>query len=442
MWSRPGQPPICLLDASLVWAAVFIFAFTFCGFYLAPVRTPWDSAFSIHTAYSLLHGHWGSLSEFGHQTHHFVGLAPDGQPYSVYPVGPSLFALPIVAMIDLVVPGLPDLLRATALSTKIEALTVAFWCSIATVMMLYLARWVTKSNLVAIIAAFIFAFCSPILSSATRALWQHGPLVVCTLTTMLILRTADLRPKLIPLAGLSVAAAFVCRPMAFPLVLLVAAYVALYHRDRLAAFVTAVAAVALAWVLYNYSIWGSWLSPYFKPSTHVDEFYHFGGRILGSLISPARGLLVFSPVFAFSIVGVLLKVRDSKLDRFDALCIAMIVSHVVVVAFIQNWWAGHSFGPRLMTDIVPMLVYLMLPAIVFIGANIERASGAVMASVMAGSIAVSLFINAQGAFNAATGAWNVAPVNIDKPEGYARLWDWNDLQFLRGTNLDPTQRAP
>ena len=41
-----------------------------------------------------------------------------------------------------------------------------------------------------------------------------------------------------------------------------------------------------------------------------------------------------------------------------------------------------------------------------------------------------------GALTIAPYRWNSEPSNIDYSESYGRLWDWRDLQFLRGTALE------
>lgn len=426
-------------DGGLAAAAIVVFVVCFCVFYLAPVRTPWDSWFSIHTTYSLLHGRWGDLTGFVSffPTHHSIGIAPNGHPFSVYPIGPSLFAIPIVAIADLLIPGLPDLLVKEPLSWELEALTAAAWCAVATVLMMILAARLTGNMLIAICAAFIFAFCTPIFSTATRALWQHGPVVVCTLATMLVLHAGGRRPALIPLAGLFVALAFVCRPLTAPLVVLVTGYVAIYHRQRLLPFIGVGLLIAAVWMAYTYAVWGSPLPSYYKPGTHANDFTHWRERFLGPLISPGRGLFVFCPIFLFSLVGIVLKLRARTFDRFDTLYLMAIACHIGVIAATPLWWAGHSFGPRFMTDIVPMLVYFLLPVLSYVAAN-PGTTGSVVASLVIAATLASLLINAQGAFNPAVSEWNPKPVNIDSAEGYRRLWDWRDLQFLRGTGFDQT----
>jgi hypothetical protein len=92
------------------------------------------------------------------------------------------------------------------------------------------------------------------------------------------------------------------------------------------------------------------------------------------------------------------------------------------------WWAGHSFGPRFMTDIVPFLVYFTafnfrLPETFRSRAQITLSTAVVVFAL------VSALIHAQGALREATWAWNVVPDNIDRDS--PRLWDWGDPQFAR-----------
>ena len=85
--------------------------------------------------------------------------------------------------------------------------------------------------------------------------------------------------------------------------------------------------------------------------------------VFGSLISPSRGILVFSPIFLICLFSVALKIKNRTLDRFDVLCITVTLAYVGMIAISPLWWAGHSYGPRFMTDVVPLLTYLMLPSL-------------------------------------------------------------------------------
>jgi hypothetical protein len=92
------------------------------------------------------------------------------------------------------------------------------------------------------------------------------------------------------------------------------------------------------------------------------------------------------------------------------------------------WWAGHSFGPRFMTDIVPFLVF-------FLAFNFRLSNTIGVWAQTAISICIlvlaliSVTIHARGAFRYSTWAWYYIPQNID--ENPRRAWDWRDPQFLR-----------
>jgi hypothetical protein len=426
-----------LKNGCCVATVCLIFACCLVCFYAAPVRTSYDSVFSVSTAYSLLHGHWGALTDFTSiwPEHYSLVRGKDGQPFSLYPIGPSLFAVPFVIMADMVYADLAHALLTHSTSVEIEVLTVAFWCACAAAVIFMTAVEATQSHVIAVIAAFIFAFCSPILSTATRGLWQHGPVVLCVVIILYLLRIAPRRPIIVPFVAVPVALSFICRPLSITIVSITTVYIGLYHRRQLLPFIVIGSAIALAWVAYNWIVWGTLVPLYYIPGTFsVLPNQTWFDRLFGSLISPSRGLLVFSPVFILSAVGCFLKLRQRTLDRFDGLCIALILAHVFVNVFQPAWWAGYSLGPRYMTEIVPELVYLMLPVFQLLKSNRQACAslGTLCVLFLCGT---SFLINGWLALSYAPARWNSVPISIDLPEARARLWDWNDLQFLRGTGL-------
>jgi hypothetical protein len=91
---------------------------------------------------------------------------------------------------------------------------------------------------------------------------------------------------------------------------------------------------------------------------------------------------------------------------------------------------GFTYGPRLLMDVVPLLVLLAAPT--FGVLRLPRPSSVSKLLAMAGVIVVlagGLFVNASGALSRAAVCWNVSPEKIDDaPE---RVWDWADPPFLR-----------
>jgi len=121
------------------------------------------------------------------------------------------------------------------------------------------------------------------------------------------------------------------------------------------------------------------------------------------------------------------KARHDRL--LPLILIGVVVSHWFVISSFPDWHGGHSFGPRYFTDVVPFLVYFMIP----VAARFSETSGSLrnwLLSLFVLLVAASLLINLNGAVNKATYLWNSVPTDIDKTP--RRLWDWTDLQFLRG----------
>ena len=79
------------------------------------------------------------------------------------------------------------------------------------------------------------------------------------------------------------------------------------------------------------------------------------------LVSPTRGLLVFSPFLVFIPVGLIQRLRTPSSRR-----LAIALSVAVVAQFLlysqADWRAGVSWGPRWLTDLLPILVWMLAPA--------------------------------------------------------------------------------
>jgi hypothetical protein len=169
---------------------------------------------------------------------------------------------------------------------------------------------------------------------------------------------------------------------------------------------------------------GTLLPPYYSPALLEGE-RHLATALAGTLISPSRGLFVFVPVLLFSIVGLGLKVHRRTIDGLDLVLAAILLCHWIVISSYPIWWAGHSFGPRYFTDVLPYFFFLMIPAISALRWDSIRSQAATLAFVTATLFGAAIHLRAATSW--APWAWNSEPVNADA----ARAWDWKDPQFLR-----------
>jgi hypothetical protein len=178
-------------------------------------------------------------------------------------------------------------------------------------------------------------------------------------------------------------------------------------------------------IAYNYSIYHAILSPYYR--TPLDGFLprnwpKFSEALTGNLISPSRGLFVYTPVFLLSVWSMGRGLWKTPLARW--LAISVLIHWIVVSSYVANWWAGHSYGPRFFTDVIPVFVLFLIPY--FQGdagfSRVFRAAFIVL-------VVVGMAMHLRGGWSTAVYEWNINPTNIDQhPE---RNWYWSDPPFLR-----------
>jgi hypothetical protein len=264
-------------------------------------------------------------------------------------------------------------------------------------------------------------------STSTRALWQHGPLVLMLVAAMLLLVRARQRPSLVQYASIPLAIAFLIRPTAAVPILVLSLYVLIRHREWFIRYAAFGIAIAILWFAYNLREFETLLPRYYMP-TRVSTSATFGEAMLGNLVSPARGLFVYSPVLLLALSGLVLALRRHE-ERLLSACFAIIVVlHWLIVSRFPHWWGGHSFGPRFMTDVVPFLAY-------FVAFNFEalgKLSGLKLWASRGCIVllaAASMFIHGRGATSNRPHQWNAVPSDID--HNPARLWDWRDPPFAR-----------
>jgi hypothetical protein len=161
-------------------------------------------------------------------------------------------------------------------------------------------------------------------------------------------------------------------------------------------------------------------------------------NLSGLLVSPSRGLLVYSPILILSAFGYrqIAEIESKDLRRFLYVAGISILLQIVVYSCFRVWWAGQCYGPRFLVSILPFLVTyvgLYLNA----GINLENVQreDLLYLSLIAIMLIWSVFVQAVGAFCYPNGSWDATPQNVDDhPE---RLWNWNDSQIGRSFHSGP-----
>jgi hypothetical protein len=347
---------------------------------------------------------------------------------SAYPVVPALLGGAVASVlsfghiIDLDAPLAPNLIAVVTASL----LTA---CAVALVF-LALARIVPPGA--ALITAVGLGAGTNYWPLVSRALSQQETVAFgCALALW-----AGLRPDRPPTAreafigGIGLALAGAARPQVAPMVALMAMWLVLRNRRYAVLVAIPIAAAAVMSMGTNWHWFGNVLGG----ASRLQEQHWANHAVHGSfsrkpwiglaglLISPSRGLLIFSPIVAIAALGVRRGLRRRELGLPWLLAAALV--QLGGYACYTVWWGGHSYGPRFLLDIlVPLTPFAAIACADVIARSwpLRIAAGA----VLAWSVAVA----ALGAFVYPNDAWNSDPLEVDVH--HARLWDTADSQIPR-----------
>jgi hypothetical protein len=301
----------------------------------------------------------GYVNYFGPQTYWLVDTRRDGLA-SLYPVVAPLLVAPLYypAYRYLEARGWkqPEVDRVSELMEKLAASLLA---SIASVLMFLLLRRERIPWALPLTLAFAFGTNTWVISS--QALWQHGAgeLLVAAGLLLAVERGSPRR-----VAGLG----FVCVLIAAnrpPDALIAGALLlfAVWREKRDVKWLLAGGALPLAALLYlNLAFIGNLVGGYVGAEGAGKHFFHLD--LLGPaglLLSPGRGLFVFTPFLVFVFVGLNQRLKVAETRRLAIVLTAAVVAQLLLYSQ-TDWRAGASWGPRWLTDLLPILVWMLAPA--------------------------------------------------------------------------------
>jgi hypothetical protein len=350
-----------------------------------------------------------------------------GHYYSSYPILPGLLSLPVYA-IPVTVFGFDSIPLTKPLAKVSAALLAAL-----SVVFVYLTVRHLQGEPAGTVIGGVYAFGTSTWSVSSQALWGHGPAQLFLALAVYALARAEARPAFLGLAGLSTGLMLACRLPLFSVAGPVLAYALWRHRRWGTVAVVAAAAAAAPFLAYNVFVFGSpqggyqWINATHRQFHGVDGLWStpLGTGLLGILVSPSRGLLVYSPVLVFGLAGAMLAWTHPRRQLLAPLAVALGMT-ILMLGKYSVWWGGHAYGPRLVADVLPLLAILIVP----VWPRIARSR--TLRAVFAVLFAVSVGIHAIGAFYYPSRPevdWNTAPQDVDV--AHERLWDWQDPQIAR-----------
>jgi hypothetical protein len=364
--------------------------------------------------------------------------------YNYFPIGVSIIALPFVFageyVFELALLINPDLktnlqqkgftlINVTNYYYVVEYFIASVIVGLCACLMFFIARRYLNIGQ-ALLLTFVFAFCTSLWSVAGRALWMHGPLILALLYAIYLLTKEEIKISNVVTLGVVLAFTFIIRPTGLIFFAGVLFYLFTFNKKLAAAYLTSGLVIFLGFFLLNYSIYGTALSPYYQYYFNLlsgSGFPNVGEALMGNLFSPGKGLIIFTPVILFSVFGVYLKIKAKEFSKFDLSLTLIFIAHFIAISLVRKWWDGWSYGPRYISDVLPVLMYFMIFFFKYFS-TIKYKRAVSIAFVLL--TLISLYIHTKGALSYRVWVeWNGKPDDVDShPE---RVWDWKDPPFLR-----------
>lgn len=355
-----------------------------------------------------------------------------GRLYPRYPPGSPMLSAPLLAVAKafgteaIAGGGAYHMRREQKVQAKLASLLMA----VLVVVSYATARLLLPTG-ASVAVALATAFGTQVYSTASRTLWSDtwGILLLAIVVLLLLRQEVTGRQVNGWLLGTLLSWLYLAKPTYATAILPVTAFIAWRSPARLPAVVATGAAWLASFVLWSRNAYGSFLPPYY---TQQLSTAHLLEGLAGTLVSPSRGLIVYTPALIW--VGVTLVRRWRHLPH-RALAVAglsTIALHLLVAASYPIWWAGHCYGPRATVGLVPWFVLLGSLALAP-GPAADRGArphGAGSLAAAVALLAVSVALHARGAIAESTRGWSAHPEDIDHAP--QRAWDWRYPQFLAG----------
>ena len=281
--------------------------------------------------------------------------------YSSYPAGMIVFAGPVCAAAKICGADF----GSGVVHDRLERLTAACVGAMCIGLFFLIAVRVRDAK-AALVMAFILATGSAMASSVGHVLWQHGGVIFWSLLAFFLeVHFGDkLSAGISLIQGVCLGMMLSCRPSAGIILAVMLAWIGLrYLRHGLLVGIGAMIGY-LPWAILYESIYGALGGPT-QTQLSSDNWALSGESLVGVLISPACGLLVYQPwILLIALMPFVHGCRRENAAHppagWMACCAAIIVVQTFLVANWICWWGGACWGSRLLSDVVPFAALLCL----------------------------------------------------------------------------------
>lgn len=227
----------------------------------------------------------------------------------------------------------------------------------------------------------IYLFGTVNFAMVSQSLWQHGSVQLFTILSLFFLfNLRNCRSWNLLWAGFFLGMAILSRPTAgilVPYLVILAIY--LWRPDiaeeKLSTglllstakpkiiFLLGLVPALMFFIWYNATYFVDIGNQGYAGQVGSNWLTPFPWGFLGLWLSPSKGLLIYSPIFIFSLVGAYLALKKGgwRKNLVYLVFLSIVLTHALILGAWKHWYGGYSFGYRMTSDVIPFLILLLIP---------------------------------------------------------------------------------
>jgi hypothetical protein len=295
----------------------------------------------------------------------------------------------------------PDFLRSEHLKLSAAKLHASALIALSALLLFWLGRRFVPPRY-ALLVALAYGLGTCVWAVSSHTLWQQtvNVALLSGVAYAFIRIALDDSKRARIVCGLLLGAALASRPTAVFFAIAIAIYLWRERREALRSLLLSTLVIPLAVAVYDQYYFGSPINFAQELVGHQVALQKTGIEwiwqtpmivgLSGLLLSPSRGLLVFSPFMLAAFFGAQRVWIDPKYASLRPLTLAAGATMLLQCKWF-DWWGGWTFGYRPWLEAVPVLALCLLPVI----EAIFRAR--VLSGLFCAALAWSVFVQGLGA---------------------------------------------
>ncbi len=350
----------------------FFFTFFYTGTQRLDINT--DTVITTLLPISLIRGEGFGLEKLYPTAYKIIPakLNENGLPYYVVKANDRLFSVfPVFSsVISIPIYFLPVMLKNITTANIEENVVIIFLLgkisaslfSAISVALIYLTTKEFLSTKKALLIASFYALGTSTLSLSSQALWQTGAAQMFIGATVYFFVKGQKNKHLLPFCGLFLGFATITRFSIAMLALTFTIYFLIFERKRFLKFIFFALPSISFLVWYQLTYTGDFFFYKYEGVGQIVSIQNpLTKGVTGLLLAPNKGLLIYSPIFIFSILGAILAwTKKNKGFKFFSIVIAL---YLFFIGSWSIWHGGWSFGPRTIAEITPVATVLLIPVL-------------------------------------------------------------------------------